>query len=98
MNFVVVGTDHRMQPSESGLEGLLRAWADREFIEPLTAVAEEYSEDLGDTIGQRLAKERDLRWYNLDMTSEENLKAGILEEQRSWAKTATRDRISCPLG
>lgn len=84
MNFVVIGTDHRMQHSEAGFEGLLRAWLAREFFEPLEAIAEEHieREHTHESIGQRLAHERDLRWYNLDMTSEEKQQAGILNEQR----------------
>jgi hypothetical protein len=82
MNFVVIGTDHRMQHSEAGFEAILRAWLDRNYIVPLAAIAEEYHKDIGSTsIGQRLAKERDLHWYNVDMTTEEKQKVGILEEQ-----------------
>jgi hypothetical protein len=82
MNFVVIGTDHRMQNSEAGFEAILRAWLDRNYIVPLAAIAEEYHKDIGSTsIGQRLAKERDLHWYNFDMTTEEKQKVGILEEQ-----------------
>jgi hypothetical protein len=85
MNFVVIGTDHRMQDSEAGLEGLLRAWLAREFFEPLEAIAEEHSdrEHTNRSIGQRLARERGLHWYNLDMTSDEKYAAGIMSEQRS---------------
>ena len=72
MNFVVIGTDHRMQHSEAGLEAIIRAWLDRNFFVPLTAIAEEYHEDIGSpSLGQRLANERNLRWYNVDMTTEE---------------------------
>ena len=83
MNFVVIGTDHRMQQSEASFEAILRSWLVRSYFEPLTAIAEEYSETLGESIGQRLAKERHLRWYSLDMTTEEKSDAGILEEQYS---------------
>jgi|SRR5271157_4440330 len=83
MNFVVIGTDHRMQSSEPGFEGLLRALLGRQYFAPLDAVAEEYHDKLGPSLGQRLAQEHGLRWYNLDMTTEEKSNAGILEEQRS---------------
>jgi hypothetical protein len=82
MAFVVIGTDHRMQYSEDGFEGLLRAWLSRKFIEPLGAIAEEYAEAIGNSVGQRLADEFGLRWFNLDMTSDEKLRAGILGDQR----------------
>jgi hypothetical protein len=82
MNFVVIGTDHRMQNSEAGFEGLLRAWLSRQFFEPLGAIAEEYADAIGSSIGQRLATERGLRWYNLDMTPDEKHRAGILADQR----------------
>lgn len=82
MNFVVVGTDHRMQNSEAGFEGLLRGLAEMNFFEPLEAIAEECAENIDSSIGQRLARERSLRWYNLDMTTAEKFAAGILEEQR----------------
>ena len=83
MNFVVIGTDHRMQHSESGLEGLLRAWLAKNYIKPLKDVAEEYNEKLGESIAQRLAREKDLHWYNIDMTTDEKRNAGILEEQQN---------------
>ena len=82
MNFVVIGTDHRMQHSEAGFEALLRSWLERSYFEPLTAVAEEYHEAIGiSSVAQRLAKDRQLPWYNLDMTTQEKQSAGILEEQ-----------------
>jgi len=84
MNFVVIGTDHRMQHSEPGFEALLRTWLDQRYFEPLTAIAEEYHESIGSSsVAQRLAKDRQLRWCNLDMTTQEKETAGILEEQRA---------------
>jgi uncharacterized protein YbaP (TraB family) len=84
VNFVVIGTDHRMQHSEFGFEALLRAWLDKpRYLEQITAVAEEYHKNLGQSVGQQLAKERNLKWYNVDMTTEEKQEAGILEEQRN---------------
>lgn len=84
MNFVVIGTDHRMQHAEPGFEGLLRAWLQRSYFEPLTAVAEEYHEAIGtSSIAHQLAEDYRLRWFNLDMTTQEKQSAGILEEQRN---------------
>ena len=83
MNFVLIGTDHRMQHSEPGFEALLRPWLERDYFEPLKAIAEEYHDLLADSVAQRLANERGLRWFNVDMTTEEKHKAGILAEQRS---------------
>lgn len=42
MNFLVIGTDHRFQNRERGLEGILRAFLDQSWIDPLTAIAEEF--------------------------------------------------------
>ena len=82
MNFTVIGTDHRMQQSDPGFEAILKVWLEQRYFEPLTAVAEEYHEAIGSSsIAQRLARDRQLRWYNLDMTIQEKQKAGILEEQ-----------------
>jgi hypothetical protein len=81
-SFVVIGTDHRMQIREHGFEGLLRAWASTAFILPLVAIAEEYHGGLEDSTGQRLAAELGVRWYNIDMTTDERQRAGILQEQR----------------
>jgi hypothetical protein len=83
MVFVVIGTDHRMQNSEPGFDGMLRAWASTHLIEPLVAIAEEYHDKIGSSIGKRLAAELGVRWYNVDMTTQDKHKAGILEEQRS---------------
>ena len=92
MQFVVIGTDHRMQNSEQGFEGLLRGWLDQHHSEPLQAVAEEYGEKIGESVGQRLARERGLRWFNLDMTTEEKIKAGIQKEQ--WSRPISTDAIA----
>jgi hypothetical protein len=84
MNLVVIGTDHRMQHSEPGFEALVRAWLDQRFVEPLTAIAEEFHEAIGtSSVAQGLARGRQLRWYNLDMTTQEKHDAGILEDQLS---------------
>ncbi|HEX5422810.1 MAG TPA: hypothetical protein VFW94_04625 [Candidatus Acidoferrales bacterium] len=84
MNFVVIGTDHRFQDRDPGLDGILRAFLDQRWTEPLTAIAEEFGELTGCTsLAKRLASERNLRWYNLDMTTQEKQDAGILQEQRS---------------
>jgi hypothetical protein len=95
MNFVVIGTDHRMQGAEAGLEALIRAWLDQRYIEPLQAVAEEYSEDIGESIAQRIVQERKqdgMHWYNLDMTEDEKHAAGILKEQR--ARPASKNGVA----
>jgi hypothetical protein len=93
MNFVVVGTDHRMQHSEAGLKGLLQAWMAIRFTEPLTAVAEEFHENIGTTsVAQELAQDRRLTWFNIDMTTEEKQAAGILEEQRN--RPAPQENVS----
>jgi hypothetical protein len=82
MNFVVIGTDHRFQHSESGFEALLQDWLKRVYFEPLTAIAEEFHDAIGSSsIAQRLANQYGLHWYNLDMTTLEKQSAGILEEQ-----------------
>lgn len=95
MNFVVIGTDHRMQYSEAGFEALLRAWLGRRYCEPLTAIAEEYHEKIGNSsVAQRLAKEYQLNWYNLDMTTEEKQAAGILEEQQARPRMF-REGVTC---
>jgi hypothetical protein len=58
VNFVVIGTDHRMQHSEAGFAGLLRAWIGLRYVEPLTAIAEEYHEAIGhSSVAQKLAEE-----------------------------------------
>jgi hypothetical protein len=92
MNFFVIGTDHRMQHSEAGLEALIRALLRQPYFEPLEAIAEEYSEGIGESIGQRVVEEQDgLCWYNVDMTKEEKQVAGILEEQ--CARPAPKDGV-----
>jgi len=55
MNFVVIGTDHTFQSGEPGLEGLLCGWLGKQLIEPFQAVAEEYGDKIGESIGQHLA-------------------------------------------
>jgi hypothetical protein len=82
VNFVVIGTDHRLQHSDRRLRGLLRAILEQQHFEPLNAIAEEYHEKIGaSSVAQSLANEHQLRWYNLDMTMQEKQDAGILKEQ-----------------
>jgi hypothetical protein len=81
MFFFVIGTDHRFQHSEAGLRALLINIAEMQFFEPLTAIAEEYHEDIGSpTVAQSVAEGR-VPWFNIDMTTEEKQVRGILEEQ-----------------
>lgn len=82
MNFVIVGTDHRFQENNAELEAILRTLAQSRFVEPLGAFAEEYSDSIGNSsIAHRLAKEFQIQWYNVDMTLQERVDAGILEAQ-----------------
>lgn len=83
MNFFVIGTDHRIQNSEPGFAALLRALLEQRYFEPLTAIAEEYHDNLQGSTARRLAEELNLRWYNVDMSTEEKHNTGILAEQRS---------------
>jgi len=81
MNFVVVGTDHRAQLSDCGLEALMRALLGRKHFEPVVALAEEWDETKGQSVCQRLAAEGNLCWYNPDLTTQEKRAAGIVDEQ-----------------
>ena len=82
LNFVVVGTDHRFQENSCELEAILRSLARSSFVAPLGAFAEEYSERFGiESPAQKLAKEFKIRWFNIDMTTQERSEAGILEAQ-----------------
>ena len=78
--FFVIGTDHNFQEGDPGFEGMLGELLSLKFLEPLTAIAEEYHDKIGDSIGKRLAEEKGLRWYNIDMTTEEKDRAGILND------------------
>jgi hypothetical protein len=84
----VIGTDHKFQHSEPGFRGLLAGVTSMNFCEPLSAVAEEFHEDIGDTsVAKELAMELGVPWFNLDMTNEEKQHAGILQEQRERPKS-----------
>jgi hypothetical protein len=81
VNFVVIGTDHRFQAHDPGLEAILRTWIESRFVEPLSAIAEEYHDQIGSSVAQRLAAECRIKWFNIDMTMQEKHDAGILNEQ-----------------
>ncbi len=88
MFFIVVGTDHSFQHSEAGLRGLLVGLTSTNLCEPLTAIAEEFHEDIGITsVAKELAVHRGVPWFNVDMTNEEKQNAGILQEQRNRPKS-----------
>lgn len=87
MNFIVIGTAHEFQNRDPGLEGILRAFLDQRYIEPLVGIAEEFDDTIGDSsLAQRLAFERHLCWCNIDMTDREKADAGILQEQEDRRK------------
>ena len=87
MNFIVIGTAHEFQNRDRGLEGILRAFLDEHYIEPLVGIAEEFHDAIGDSsLAQRLAFERHLCWWNIDMTDREKTDAGILQEQEDRRK------------
>lgn len=82
MNFVIVGTDHRLQENNAELEAILRSLAQSRFVEPLGAFAEESSEHAGSpSVAHRLANELQIEWFNIDMTVQERVDAGIFEAQ-----------------
>ena len=82
LNFVVVGTDHRFQENSPELEAILQTLAHSRFIVPLGAFAEEYSESIGtESLAQKLAKQLQIQWFNIDMTPQERFEAGILDAQ-----------------
>ncbi len=84
LNFVVVGTDHRFQENSPELEAILRSLARSRFIPTLGAFAEEYLERLGaESVAQRLAKQLQIPWFNIDMTASERSEAGIYQAQSS---------------
>ena len=87
MNFIVIGTAHEFQNCDAGLEGILRAFLDQRYIEPLVAIAEEFDDAIGkSSLALRLALERHLCWYNIDMSNREKADAGILQEQEGRRK------------
>jgi hypothetical protein len=87
VNFVVIGTAHELQNCDAGLEGILRVFLDQRYIEPLVAIAEEFDDAVGKpSSAQRLALERHLCWYNIDMSDREKADAGILQEQEDRRK------------
>jgi hypothetical protein len=95
MHFVVIGTDHRLQLNDPGLEGLLERWCDQRFLEPLSAIAEEFHSNIGtESVGMRLAKKRSIRWFQIDMTTDERLAAGIAEAQHS-RPSMFQDGVCC---
>jgi hypothetical protein len=82
LNFAVVGTDHRFQENSPELEAILQTLAQSRFIVPLGAFAEEYSERIGaESLAQKLAKQLQIQWFNIDMTPQERFEAGILDAQ-----------------
>jgi hypothetical protein len=93
MQFVVIGTDHRMQAvdADCGMEPLIRAISRQRFFEPLVAIYEEWDKAQGKSVGERIADELRVHWDTVDMTPDEKGEAGILDEQvnrREFAPTA----------
>ncbi len=82
MNYVVVGTDHDRQKSDSqdkGLQGLLKSIVETNHV---VLIAEEVktSEDV-QTFGRQLVGEG--KWLSIDMTAQERKDTGIYDVLRS---------------
>jgi hypothetical protein len=90
VNFVIIGTDHGLQSSDLGYEALIDAFLRQQQLPPLTAIAEEWHETLGETVAQRLAKKHGRGWFNMDMTDEEKKAAGIWDDQQQHPRQSCR--------
>lgn len=82
MDYIIIGTDHTLQKSDSpdtGLRDLLRSIIDAHDV---VLIAEEVttSEDVH-TFGRELIGES--KWLSIDMTKQQQINAGIYEVRRT---------------
>jgi|ERR1700730_101734 len=73
MRIIILGTDHELQCHDQDLKALITEIVARERV---TFVAEE-NRPLLDTLARKVSDSMGLRWIQIDMSIEDQIKAGI---------------------
>lgn len=93
MEIIVLGIDHSLQMGDVGLESLIRAIIESHNI---TLIAEE-NRGLLNTIGKRISDSKNLRWLQIDMSTEERITAGIYDKLANRMQIRGYDADGVPL-
>src|SRR5229473_8617962 len=94
MTFEVIGTDHRFQQRDVGLQRLLESFFELKYYAgPIQLIAEEWDEQWGKSLAQKIAAEHNIEWLSVDMTPGEKVAAGIAEEQRTRRESGRQVKV-----
>jgi len=94
MTFEVIGTDHRFQLRDLGLQRLLESFFEMKyFAGPIQLIAEEWDEQWGKSAAHKIADEHRIDWLSVDMAPEEKVEAGIADEQRTRRESGRQVRV-----
>jgi hypothetical protein len=90
---IVLGIDHHLQCDDEGLKVLISDIVGRERIE---LVAEE-DRPMQHTIARMVAESRGLAWIQIDMTTEQQIKAGIYDKLANRMQVRGYDENGIPV-
>lgn len=93
MQMIVLGTDHNLQPRDQGLKELIVDLAVRKRV---TMIAEE-NRIHSSTVAQEVAESMALAWVQIDMSTEERVKAGIFDKLSDRMQIRGYDAIGVPI-
>jgi hypothetical protein len=85
MKLIIIGTDHQLQGSDADLKDLV---ASLTKSEQATLIGEEYPSS-SISVARQVAQSKGILWLQIDMNTEQRLKAGIYE------KLLNRTQILC---
>jgi len=93
MEMIVLGIDHKLQSQDPALKTLISELAEREGI---TMIAEE-NRCSSNTLGRQVSESMNLPWLQIDMSTEDRIKAGIDEKLANRMQIRGYDTNGAPI-
>jgi hypothetical protein len=93
MEMIVLGIDHALQAHDQPLEELVAGLVKRNHV---TMIAEE-NRIFYDTIARRVAESLAVAWVQMDMSTEDRMKAGILNKLSNRMQVRGYDANDLPI-
>jgi len=92
VELIVLGIDHERQCHDQGLKAFISELVERKQV---TLIAEE-NRLLLNTVGRQVSESMNLPWLQIDMSTEEGIKAGIQEKMTNRMQTRGYDKNGYP--
>ncbi len=93
MEMIVLGIDHKLQSWDPALKTLISELAEREGI---TMIAEE-NRCSSNTLGRQVSESMNLPWIQIDMSTEDRIKAGIYQKLEDRMQIRSYDANGIPI-